>query len=745
MSLFRRSLGSQSGRLAVLGLLVAAIALAAVAAPRLTDGILDANLRHTVSSSAATQRTLISEIDAQHRLPFDPNQGPPYVAQYTVAPTWTAMPSALAKTRAAMPASVRAITGTGRYAGYASPVQSAPLDPGFNASGTPDAPKGSEILSVEAYPQLQRDATLISGHWPKASGDPSASAPIEVVVTAQAAASLHWHLGETQTIAHNPIQRTVKLVGTIRPRDTSTGSDPSDYWALDTTRARAITQTNHDGEIYHRATVWVDATAWGAIGSQLGGAGIEAWYPADGGAVALSTLDQLESDLGLFLANPTPLNDGTQDGRVIRLSSQLPDILSAYSAQAAASSSVVSLALAASAAVALLTLLLVVRLLVDARAPIRDLLRTRGASVGGLMGQASVETAVAAVPAAIAGGIVGIALVAVPRGTSASVPFAFGLREVLTVVICALVVPATAACFVGLADGLPAALRRTAKRQAWIGQAALVVLAAAALVVVLQDAAGAGSSAGVDPLVIVAPLLVSLAGTVVVLRLFPLLVRALRGMLPGRGRAASFVGLTEATRAGGSAWMVTAAVVASSMSALSVVLVTSLLGGSGAANGAAGSTAGSNTVALVLVPGLIGVAALGVVMCVLCAGAAFVASATSGSGVRRRRARTLRMLGFDGRGGGVVAAWLTVPVAVISVVAGTALGVLVSLPTLPAIAATAQAQAAQSSDTQTSAPLTTLDWPALLIVGGAILLIALLAGVIPALADSRASITRRQT
>ncbi|NNC12298.1 hypothetical protein HII28_10465 [Planctomonas sp. JC2975] len=713
-SLFRRSLGDQAARLTVLGVLVAVIALAAVGAPRLTERLIDGNLRHTVSSASAPSRDLISEIDAQHRLPSNS-----ITSEYTIAPTWNAMPATLRHTTSSMPSELRDIVGSGRYSGIASPLQGGGLDPGFTASKNPGAPSGGQILSVEAYPDLKADAALVSGHWPQTST--SAKAPVEVVMTADAASALHWRLGDTQHISHTPFDRVVKLVGTIRPRQTD-----SDYWSLDTTRARLVVQTDNDGQQFRRAVIWVDSDSWGDVGGQFPGNSIESWFPVDGNAVALSTLSDLQTGLELFLANPAPINDGTQDGHVLRLSSSLPAILSAFSVTALASSSIVALTMAASAGVALLTLLLTVRLLVGSRASVRSLMRTRGASLATLGSLTAAELAVAAVPAALVGGVAGIASVAIPVGVHPSVPFAFGAREVLTVAVCALIAPVAAACFVLAADGLPAAAKSAARRLSWIGQVALVVLAAAALVVVVEGGAASGDSS-VDPLVVLTPLLLALAGAAVVLRLFPRLVRLLRGGLPARGRAASFVGLTEAKATSGVAWMVTAAVVATSMGVLSVVLVTSAMGVTVATGDTTASSRSST--APIIVPGLLGITIAGIVLSIVCAAAAFAASSVADARSRRLRTVTMRALGFDRSASGVVAAWLTVPVAIVSVVVGCALGVLIAIPTLPAIVATGSGSAAT----------VVIGWVPILAAAGSILLLAIAAGVVPALADRRAT------
>ncbi|MHA7985067.1 FtsX-like permease family protein [Rathayibacter sp. CAU 1779] len=714
-SVFRRSLVDQAARLVVLGVLVAVIALAAVGAPRLTERLIDGNLRHTVSSASAPSRDLISEIDAQHRLPSKPG-----TSEYTIAPTWNAMPATLRHATSSMPSELRDVVGSGRFTGIASPVQGGGLDPGFNSSKTPDAPSGGQILSVEAYPGLKADASLVSGRWPRESA--SATGPVEVVMTADAASALRWHLGETQHIFHSPFDRVVKLVGTIRPRQTE-----SDYWALDTTRARIVVQTNSDGQQYRRAVIWVNADSWDEIGGRFPGNSIESWFPVDGDAVALSTLPDLQNGLDLFLTNPEPIHDGTQDGHVLRLSSSLPGILSAFSVTALASSSIVALTMAAAAGVALLTLLLTVRLLVASRASVRSLMRTRGASLATLGLRTAAELAVAAVPAALVGGVVGIALVAVPVGVDPSVPFAFGTREVLTVVVCALIAPAAAACFVLAGDGLPAAAKSAAQRLSWIGQAALVVLAAAALVVVVEGGVAGGESS-VDPLVVLTPLLLALAGAAVVLRLFPLLVRMLRGGLPSRGRAASFVGLTEARATTGVAWMVTAAVVATSMGVLSVVLVTSALGVTVTTGGT--NASGPSSVAPVIVPGLLGITIAGIVLSVACAAAAFAASSVADARARRLRTVTLRTLGFERSAPGIVAAWITVPVAIVSVVVGCALGVLIAIPTLPAIVSTGSGSAAT----------VVIGWVPILAAAGSILVLAVVAGVVPALVDRRATL-----
>jgi hypothetical protein len=323
------------------------------------------------------------------------------------------------------------------------------------------------------------------------------------------------------------------------------------------------------------------------------------------------------------------------------------------------------------------------------------------------------------------GAAAGILLAVEPPGSPP-----IGVRDVVAAVLCALVPVAAGAAFVLIGEGLSASLRAGAARQRWVGELFIVLLAGAAFVTVVGAAGSdADASGSPDPLSIALVLLAGLAGSVIVLRGYPMLLRAAVRMLRGRGHAASFVGVLEATRTTGVAWMVTAALTAAAAGVLTMVLVTSAGHTAKAAGGGAGPSA--------LVPGLVPYALVGVALCGVFSAAAFAVSSVSETGARRDRVRTLNLLGFSPAQATRVSAWGVVPVAVVSVVIGVLVGVLCSAPVVGAFPALPVSSGPGSSGT-TATVSTVVSWPLLCTVGGGILLLALAISFIAIGADTRA-------
>jgi putative ABC transport system permease protein len=272
---------------------------------------------------------------------------------------------------------------------------------------------------------------------------------------------------------------------------------------------------------------------------------------------------------------------------------------------------------------------------------------------------------------------------------------------------------------VAFGEGLPPVVRSLVRRNSWVGEVLLVLVAAAALVVVVGQAGGsaARASGSPDPLTVVTPLLVGLAASVLVLRGYPWLLRGAARMLRGRGHAPSFVGVLEATRTAAVAWLVAAALTATTAGVLTLELVV----------GADRAQRATNTPgAPLLVPGVIPLAACAVVLCAAFAAAAFAVSSVSETEPRRARARVLYVLGFRRAAASGVSLWGSAPAAVVSVVIGAIVGVACTAPVLAAVGAHAGASHGA------------IDWPLVVAVAAGILVCALVIAVVAVASDSRA-------
>ena len=235
-----------------------------------------------------------------------------------------------------------------------------------------------------------------------------------------------------------------------------------------------------------------------------------------------------------------------------QLHSGLLALIGAHAARWGSAEAVLSVVAIGAAAVAGASLGLVVLLAAQRRRPAVALWQGRGASRGQVVSASLAEGLLLSVPAALVGML--LAVLVVPSGpaalTVALAAVAAGLATLLVVLAVSPVSAGTA-----LADArAPVSAERSARRLVLEGA---VVLMAAVGVVLLRDrsvrgAGIAGQLTTADPFVAAVPALVGLAAGLVVLRLFPIPMRAL-GRLAGRRRdLVPVLAIRRVTRGGSS-------------------------------------------------------------------------------------------------------------------------------------------------------------------------------------------------
>lgn len=233
----------------------------------------------------------------------------------------------------------------------------------------------------------------------------------------------------------------------------------------------------------------------------------------------------------------------------LRVNSEFVDALSDYPRQARAAVAQMSLMVAGVLGAAATVILLFSRLLVVRRTGELALERARGASLASMAIRAAVES----VLATIVGGALGLGLAALLFAGDR--PDAFMLGVVLLIAVLA-----TPLQSVMLARGLWRGRREPANRQdrakvraraasrRLVIELGVVALAAGALVSLRGRGLLETSTDAVDPLLLAAPLLLALVISLVVLRLYPGVMRAVAAL--GR-RSRGALGVLGAARAGG--------------------------------------------------------------------------------------------------------------------------------------------------------------------------------------------------
>ncbi|QCD55332.1 FtsX-like permease family protein [Streptomyces hawaiiensis] len=356
------------------------------------------------------------------------------------------------------------------------------------------------------------------------------------------------HLALTDRLGGAPIR--VRVTGVYRAAD---GSDP--YWQADTVGGqgvRTLAFTTYgpllaDASVLASGRASVDNTGWVAT--------------ADYRTVTTDGIGALRADAvraaGALRKDPVLGGDAT-------VRTGLPELLDRTGRALLVSRSTLMIVSVQLVLLAGYALLLVARLLDSERAGETELLRARGSSRGRIAGLAALEALLLAVPAAVCAALmsgplarllarwssldrIGLRLEAAPSGgvwlVAGGVALACGV---------AVVAPALAAT-----AGVPARLRRVraattaAPVRAGADAGLLLIAGVAYWQLQRQTAASDGGvlsrdragQLGIDPLLVAAPALALLAGTVLTLRLLPLAARlAERRSASGRGLPAALAG-----------------------------------------------------------------------------------------------------------------------------------------------------------------------------------------------------------
>lgn len=443
-----------------------------------------------------------------------------------------------------LPVTLRTLSRSGPYALPASVLpadgRAAPgaggADPGAAAGdrGASDTPGLTHLAALD-----RTQVRIFAGRPPGVSAGPV----IETALPEAAARRLGLEPGARLALADRlgGPEVQVRITGLYRPVDVT-----APYWQLD--------------DLHGRGVVELDFTTYGPLladPSVLSGdrvsAGTSAWLAsADFAAVDTGRIDALREAVrdGVVALREDPALGGSANA-----TSALPTTLDRVERSLLVSRSALLVIALQLVLLAGCTLFLVARLLSAERAGETRVLRARGGSRAQVARLAALEALLLAVPAAtcaplLAGPLTGLlsgrgALARIGLHLDTSVGSVAGRGSVWLVaagvaVGCALAVtvPALTSSFTaGRARPLPGVVRAGAD----IG---LLAVAAVAYWQLSRQPSGAvGAHLGVDPLLVAAPALALLAGTVLTLRLLPPLARlAERGAARGRGLPGALAG-----------------------------------------------------------------------------------------------------------------------------------------------------------------------------------------------------------
>jgi hypothetical protein len=393
----------------------------------------------------------------------------------------------------------------------------------------------TELLDLQ---QFRQHAVLVSGQWPAATAGAGPAGVIQACLPATAAALLHVRLGAQLTVRDS----TTNTAATVRVTCTFTERAPSlAYWQLNQIGVGGVTRQG--GFSLYGPLVTTEPTgSWPVTVASA------AWLAQpDFGHMTATNLASLGSSLGNALSG---LTNSQTLGAVVTTS--LPALLENQAVALEVARSQLLIGELILLVMAGATLVVAVNLLAAQRAGQPGLLQARGASRRQLAARGATDAALLAIPAALAGPPIGalIAPVVARLGVAGSAQLRLPGSLPLVTWLAGIAVAAGCALVIALPwlrqPPSPIAYKAMTSRRRAVASVltngadlALILLAAGAAWQLAHYASpvssGLSGTIGIDPILVAAPVLALSAGTLVMLRLLPLVVR-LGERVASRGR-----------------------------------------------------------------------------------------------------------------------------------------------------------------------------------------------------------------
>lgn len=567
--LSRRALADQRGAVALVAAVIAVLAFAVTALPTFEASARADQVRYRLTDVSVPVRDLTATVDSTVLSPLVPGL---VVTPGENEAAWSALTDGLEGAREAVDSPLRETLGPAGLVQESEQLTLAQVEgvdvrfPTVTLAGDPDIADRIEIVDGALPRPVLWDPTSGVGSGGALAVEQLPDLDVEITLLEASADRLGLAVGDRLTVPNLYYDVTLVLAGTYRVLDPD---DP--YWAHVTNAAQPRVLEDLDAGTSVNGMAYVASDGWFSTVLALGlPSQTSLYYPVEIAAIRDGDPTLLASQLRGLTAQQvelTPPPDSDVPSGLaprIRLSSELASRVDAVASENAAASNIVLLVVVGPLGVAVAVLALLTQLLLERRRPALAILRARGASPARLRTVLGLEGAVLGLPAAALGwGVAAVALGAAPGWRGWLPAVALGLVPALVLV----------------ASPLPTALRGR-RRDLVVGGVVrdVVVLAAAGLVLsqVLSVAPGAVAGTG-DPLLVVAPLVLALAVTVVVLRVYPLLARAAHTVLR-RGRSLTgFLGSARAVRdPGATLTSVLAVVVGVSVAVFSVVTLATL-------------------------------------------------------------------------------------------------------------------------------------------------------------------------
>ena len=533
------------------------------------------------AATAGARETVVSRTQAVRQTVA---AATPPTRTITVSAAWTDVQNVLSYASSSgeptplSPATMDAITGRLRADFNQAPVSLTPAGTDWSSLTVPftavagDLPgTGASLVKIEVTerqpfgPRLR----LLSGDLPAATPVPSAeggsghgAATLQVVMTRQTAATLGLHAGSTFVlpggeVAGSDVMSQIKVLvtGIVVPVDPA-----SSFWSIDPgVLAAHLQHQGTTGGPYWAGAVLVGPGEANEVQSYFGSSSprLEWVFPLDLSSVDGQQVQPLSAALDK-VSTQVPALSGFYGpvAATLTVSSSMLFALNTFIATAQSVDTLLWLLYLSLTVAGLAVLLLAARMVALRRSGESTVIRARGASLRQIAFGAGREAAILCVPAAVVAAV--LAILVVPGAGAGS---AGGWWPPVAVLAVAILGPALLAAWQhrlgsggsgsgrsgsgGSGSGRSGSGRSRAGTRLVI-EAALVAASVAGLIAFRDQGAQAG--AGVNLYTSSAPVLVAIPAVIVVLRLYPLVLRVLLRAVAGTARAPAFLGLARASR-----------------------------------------------------------------------------------------------------------------------------------------------------------------------------------------------------
>jgi putative ABC transport system permease protein len=424
------------------------------------------------------------------------------------------------------------------WAGLTTALAAAP-DAAASAHEGPQSPQ-VEIVYRDA---LRRYSRLIAGRFPNTDTVSNGSRTFQAAVTEATAARFSLHVGSRLPLADGV---TLAVTGLVQPR-----SPAAAFWTIDPTVARPL--TIHGG--VQSLPFWSGAAFVGpGEVNDLQGTGLDTsdislqWdFPLRLDGVTADQIASLQHEVTAAISDAGTLVASTNGNPTnVTIATGLATDLNTFVGADGAIGTLLSLLFVSLTLIGAVVVLLGARLLTEHRDGEFALMRARGAALRQLAGLALRAGAVVVLPAAVIAAAIALA---VTPGTGD--PLAWWLAGLTAVValagppVIAVRRHAAAGRRAGPGEPDPAPGRRARARRL-VAEAALICTAAGGLVLLrLQGLPAAGRD---DLYLSAAPALVAIPAAVLVVRCYPVVLRALLRLAAARRGVTGYVGLASSAR-----------------------------------------------------------------------------------------------------------------------------------------------------------------------------------------------------